>query len=106
MPKNANPGAGNAGAAKKSGISWKPSNSPHAQPTQGRPTFTLVLRPLPGADDSIHTIRALRCHAHYAQFNNKEYQFILSMLSWRGEPSERQLKWLIDLFVRTGGARS
>jgi hypothetical protein len=46
------------------------------------------------------------CHAHPEKLNSKEYQFILSMLEWHGEPSEKQQKWLTDLFIRAGGARS
>jgi hypothetical protein len=45
------------------------------------------------------------CRAHQSQFNTKELEFIRTMLSWRGAPSEKQRKWRIDLFVRAGGAR-
>jgi hypothetical protein len=47
---------------------------------------------------------AAQCNAHRHKLNSKERDFILSMLTWRGELSEKQLKWLVDLFVRTGGA--
>lgn len=45
------------------------------------------------------------CQAHHQQFNAKELDFIRTMLTWRGEPSEKQIKWLVDLFIRAGGAR-
>jgi hypothetical protein len=48
---------------------------------------------------------AMFCRAHQEKFNAKEREFIRAMLSWRGEPSEKQLKWLVDLFVRVGGAQ-
>jgi hypothetical protein len=44
------------------------------------------------------------CRAHYQKLNAKEMGFIRSMLSWRGEPSEKQMRWLIDLYLRCGGA--
>jgi hypothetical protein len=47
---------------------------------------------------------AARCQAHAVRLNSKELGFVDSMLRWNGEPSDKQLKWLIDLFVRTGGA--
>jgi hypothetical protein len=46
------------------------------------------------------------CRAHHQQFNAKDLDFIRTMLTWRGAPTEKQRKWLIDLFVRAGGARS
>jgi hypothetical protein len=44
------------------------------------------------------------CHAHQEKLNIKEYGFITSMLRWRGELSDKQSKWLIDLYLRCGGA--
>jgi len=49
---------------------------------------------------------ALRCEAHAHLFNTRELSFIRSMTGWRGEMSEKQRAWLVDLFVRSGGARS
>ena len=44
------------------------------------------------------------CRAHHQQFNAKQLGFIQTMLTWRGTPSDKQKQWLIDLFVRAGGA--
>ena len=44
------------------------------------------------------------CRAHHQKFNAKEREFIAAMLTWRGELSPKQEKWLTDLFVRAGGA--
>jgi hypothetical protein len=45
------------------------------------------------------------CRAHHEQFNAKERDFIQTMQTWSGQPSEKQLKWLVDLFIRAGGSR-
>jgi hypothetical protein len=46
---------------------------------------------------------AMFCYARQAQMNARERQFIASMLVWRGEPSEKQRDWLIDLYSRLSG---
>jgi hypothetical protein len=38
------------------------------------------------------------CNDHAALLRPREREFIESMLWWRGEPTERQLCWLTDLY--------
>ena len=45
------------------------------------------------------------CQAHRPKLNAKELEFVRTMLNWRGEPSEKQCKWLTDIFVRVGGTQ-
>jgi len=65
---------------------------------------------LPGHETSRHENlddiqkMAAFCNAHRYRLNAKERDFVHSMLSWTGVPSEKQLKWLVDLYVRCGGA--
>jgi hypothetical protein len=40
------------------------------------------------------------CVAHLDRFREKEQQFLESMQRWRGEPTEKQLGWLVALFER------
>ena len=58
----------------------------------------------PAPDRPWHKM-AMRCEAHAHLFNTRELAFIRSMTGWRGEMSEKQRAWLVDLFVRSGGAR-
>jgi len=60
----------------------------------------------PRYDDYLSDVQKMAtfCNAHRHKLNAKERDFIRAMLSWHGEPSEKQLKWLVDLFVRVGGA--
>jgi hypothetical protein len=60
----------------------------------------------PRYDDHLSDVQKMAtfCNAHRNKLNAKECELIRAMLSWRGEPSEKQLKWLVDLFVRVGGA--
>ena len=60
----------------------------------------------PRYDDQLSDVQKMAafCNAHRRKLNAKECDFIRAMLSWRGDPSEKQLKWLVDLFVRVGGA--
>jgi hypothetical protein len=44
------------------------------------------------------------CRAHAALFNSTERAFIRAMADWHGQPSVKQEAWLIDLFLRAGGA--
>ena len=55
---NENPGAGGAGA-KGISLNLPSLNSQTGARKQDRATYTLVLRPLPGADDTSHAVRAL-----------------------------------------------
>jgi cupin superfamily acireductone dioxygenase involved in methionine salvage len=48
---------------------------------------------------------AAYCQAHHPKLNAKELKFVRTMLNWRGEPSEKQAKWLTDIFVRVGGTQ-
>jgi hypothetical protein len=38
------------------------------------------------------------------RFTEKEWQFLLSMQGWRGDPTAKQLSWLTVLFKRVGRA--
>jgi hypothetical protein len=46
------------------------------------------------------------CHTRHAQLSPREREFIRSMLAWRGEPTDKQSKWLIDLYVRLQSGNS
>lgn len=45
------------------------------------------------------------CHDRGRQLRLRDRDFIRSMLYVRGEPSERQQRWLIDLYMQCGGLR-
>jgi hypothetical protein len=58
-----------------------------------------------GYDDNVETEIPRRemvviCMRHLERFTDKERKFVRSMNSWRGEPSVKQLKWLVALFER------
>lgn len=40
------------------------------------------------------------CHARVARLSENERGFITSMLKWKGDPSERQQKWLVDIYIK------
>lgn len=40
------------------------------------------------------------CSARADRLNTKERAFVRSLVRWRGEPTEKQLNWLADLFER------
>jgi hypothetical protein len=44
------------------------------------------------------------CHARQAQLRPREREFIMSMLQWDSEPSEKQHKWLRDIHARLSGS--
>jgi hypothetical protein len=43
------------------------------------------------------------CARHLDRFTHKERGFIRSMGGWCGEPSAKQLGWLVALFERVRG---
>jgi hypothetical protein len=50
---------------------------------------------------------AQRCWDRFeadARLSEEEQKFIRDMINWR-KPSEKQLKWLKDIFERVGGSR-
>jgi hypothetical protein len=59
------------------------------------------------ANDSNWRRMAEFCHARRWQLNQKDRDFVRSMLNWRQQPTERQREWLLDLYARLhrGGAR-
>jgi hypothetical protein len=40
------------------------------------------------------------CRKHAQSLTERERAFVLSMVKWRGEPSERQIDWLLAIFER------
>jgi hypothetical protein len=48
--------------------------------------------------------RCWDCFEAGARLSEKEQKFIRDMINWR-KPSEKQLKWLKDIFERCGGSR-
>ena len=42
--------------------------------------------------------KALVCFRNMAALNQTERKFVKSMLTWRGLPSEKQLRWLTRLY--------
>jgi cupin superfamily acireductone dioxygenase involved in methionine salvage len=66
----------------------------------------VIVMPREARDHDLDGWRAMAffCHAHHQKLNAKECGFISGMLRWEGEPTERQAKWLIDLYLRCGGA--
>jgi len=60
----------------------------------------------PRYDDHLSDVQKMAafCNAHRNKLNAKEHEFIRAMLTWSGAPSEKQMRWLVDLFVRVGGA--
>jgi hypothetical protein len=45
------------------------------------------------------------CAERQRSLNERERDFVQSMLHARSEPSEKQERWLIDLYLKLGGAR-
>jgi hypothetical protein len=59
----------------------------------------------PHADDDELPWRdmAAACARHPNRFTDKERGFVRGMNGWRGEPSAKQLGWLVALFERVRG---
>ena len=38
------------------------------------------------------------CHARRSQLAQREREFVEAMMRWRGEPSDKQLAWLGDIY--------
>jgi hypothetical protein len=51
------------------------------------------------ADRDWHAMAAY-CNRHSDQLTDKERDFIATMLEWRRRPSEKQEKWLCDIYAR------
>jgi hypothetical protein len=49
-------------------------------------------------DDWRRLVRA--CLAHADLLSNRELEFLKSMRRWRGEPSEKQVRWVLAIFQR------
>jgi hypothetical protein len=49
-------------------------------------------------DDWRRLVRARLLRAHL--LSNREHEFLKSMLRWRGEPSEKQVAWVLAIFQR------
>jgi hypothetical protein len=47
---------------------------------------------------------AAECHARRARLKPKEYEFVAKLLTWRAEPSPKQLAWLTAIHLRLHGA--
>ena len=45
------------------------------------------------------------CQAHHQKLNSREIEFVRTMLRWHRKPSKNGWRWLIDLYVRTGGTQ-
>jgi hypothetical protein len=43
---------------------------------------------------------AAECHARRARLNSKESEFVSKILTWRAEPSPKQLAWLTAIHAR------
>lgn len=52
------------------------------------------------ADDSDWRRMASFCAARQWLLCPKDRDFVRSMVDWRGEPTERQREWLLDLYAR------
>jgi len=65
-----------------------------------KPVQTTVPRPSP---DMVWRRMALYADARQEQLTDREAEFIESMLRWRGEPTEKQKNWLMDIYARLSG---
>jgi hypothetical protein len=43
---------------------------------------------------------AAECHARRARLKPSELAFVAKIITWRGEPTEKQLAWLEDIHAR------
>ncbi len=43
---------------------------------------------------------AAECHVHRTRLNAKESEFVSKILTWRAEPSPKQLAWLTSIHAR------
>jgi hypothetical protein len=50
--------------------------------------------------DSDWRAMARACAEHVHELSDRERSFVRSMVKWRGEPSERQIDWLLVIFGR------
>jgi hypothetical protein len=41
-----------------------------------------------------------RCFSRIGRLRPREQQLIQTLLGWRGQPTERQMKWLTDIYLR------
>ena len=48
---------------------------------------------------------ARECVARAGVLSDREISFVRSMMRWRGQPTERQLNWLLSIHSRMGGCR-
>ena len=53
-------------------------------------------------DDSIVSDQV--CHARRLDLSAREQDFIRSMMGWAGTPTEKQLAWLVNIYVRLNDA--
>jgi hypothetical protein len=65
----------------------------------------VIVIPSRGGDATNWQRMAAFCREHLPKLNAKEVEFVRVMLDRHGEPSEKQAKWLTDIFVRVGGTR-
>jgi hypothetical protein len=52
------------------------------------------------AQDDAWRRMARFCHNRRWALTGKEREFVETMMAWRGEPSDRQQDWLIDIYAR------
>ena len=45
------------------------------------------------------------CAARSSLLSGRELSFVRTMTRWRGQPSAKQLDWLVSIHVRVGGRR-
>jgi hypothetical protein len=45
------------------------------------------------------------CRARQGQLSLRDRDFVRTMIAWRGEPTEKQKSWLLDLYLKCGGSR-
>jgi hypothetical protein len=62
----------------------------------------MPVRPIisPDVEDTDWRDMASFCRKHARELSERERAFVLSMVKWHGEPSERQLDWLSVIFER------
>jgi hypothetical protein len=84
---------------KNEGLSWSEALAPEKVPALPPPALTpseaLCI------DWPCHWRQAARYASTFVGFlPHKEVQFAHQLISWRGEPSEKQLKWLSDILAK------
>jgi len=57
----------------------------------------------PGPTSISWRSQARHCWSSRDMLNAREQDFIESMLQWRGEPTDRQAKWLAAIYQRVAG---